>query len=107
MPLALNTFNEMGTYCVNVPKKYTRHPQLAGRVVDELAFVVTAANNKLHCLNSTATRIWELCAEPRQSSDVAEAIADEFDVPYNDALLDVQACMDDFVAREILVADGD
>lgn len=87
-----------------MPKIYSRHPLLAGRVVDDLAFVVTAASDKLHCLNSTATRIWELCASPKRISEVATIISQEFEVGYEEAFLDVEACLSDFVDREILVA---
>lgn len=82
---------------------YRRHPQLAGRVVDKLAFVVTGRNNKLHTLNSTATRIWELCTTPQSCPDVATVLSTEFAVDYDQALSDARACMEDLVSREILI----
>ena len=83
--------------------QYQRHPQLAGRIVDELAFVVTA-NNKLQTLNSTATRIWELVATPKACGDIANALVEEFEVTYDVALSDVQECVEDLVRRNILIS---
>ncbi len=85
--------------------KYHRNPQTAGRVIDGLAFVVTPNDNKLHNLNQTATRLWELAGEPdgcTVESGAAE-LSSVFQVDAERAKQDVTACLDDLVRREILV----
>ena len=82
---------------------YARHPQLAGRVVGDLAFVVTANDNRLITLNSTATWIWELLAVPQSAEDVTALLCKEFEVSAAQAKMDVEECLQDLVERQILV----
>ncbi|WP_428261167.1 PqqD family protein [Haliangium sp.] len=81
---------------------YRRHPQTAGRVIDGLAFVVTADDNKLHTLNAAATRLWELAA----SGCTVEAAADElvrcYRVDRATAREDAARCLAELVGRRIL-----
>ena len=86
---------------------YRRHPQTAGRIIDELAFVVTADDNKLHTLNLTATQLWKLASErdgctPEQAADV---LVTQFEVDRATALRDADVCLRDLVERRILVAE--
>ena len=88
-----------------MPQSYLRHPQLAGRVVDGLAFVVTAQDNKLSTLNAAATLIWEQLTQPRSCDELAAALSAKFEVSLEEAKLDVQECLDDLVERQILKID--
>ncbi|MBK9072020.1 MAG: PqqD family protein [Myxococcales bacterium] len=83
---------------------YRRNPLTAGRIVDGQAFVITPDNNKLHSLNATATHLWVAAASGLTLPQAATALCDEFDVTFDTALADAARCMDDLVARGILVA---
>jgi hypothetical protein len=87
--------------------RYRKHPQTAGRIVDGLAFVVTADDQKLHTLNSTATRLWELAAGGTTPDEAAEALVALYEVDQEAALLDARECLEDLVARQILVRESE
>ncbi len=86
---------------------YRRHPHTAGRIIDELAFVVTADDNKLHTLNLTATHLWQLAAKGDgcTAAQAADALVEQFEVDRPTALRDATGCLDDLVKRRILVAE--
>jgi hypothetical protein len=85
--------------------RYRRNPQTAGRVIDGLAFVVTPDDNKLHTLNGAATHLWRLAQQGLSADDATAALCDEYEVDRETASRDAAACLDDLVARQILVVD--
>lgn len=89
----------------NPATRYRRHPQTAGRIIDGQAFVVTADDNKLHTLNVTATRLWELAASGCTVDDAADDLTANFEVEREVARQDAERCLADMAARRILVAE--
>ncbi|MBE7450848.1 MAG: PqqD family protein [Kofleriaceae bacterium] len=87
-------------------RRYRRNPQLAARVIDEQAFVVTPADNKLHTLNETATTLWAMTAAGMTADDAAAALCAEYEVDLATARRDAEACLEDLVARQILIVDA-
>lgn len=85
-------------------KVFSRNPRAAGRVIDGQAFVVTPDDNKLHALNATGTRVWELAASGSTVDDLAAALAARFDVDAARAREDASIFCEDLVKRGILVA---
>lgn len=85
--------------------RYRRHPQTAGRIIDGLAFVVTADDNKLHTLNATATRLWQLAASGCTADDAADELTARFEVEREVARRDAERCLADMTARRILIAE--
>ena len=83
---------------------FRRNPLTAGRIIDGLAFVITPDNNKLHTLNAAATCLWIAAADGLTLPAAATALCAEFDVAYDTALADANRCMEDLVARGILLA---
>ena len=85
--------------------RYRRNPQTAGRVIDGQAFVVTPDDNKLHTLNGAATLLWQLTAAGASLDDAAAALCQAYEVETAIARADAAACLDDLVARHILVVE--
>lgn len=85
--------------------RYCRNPQTAGRVIDGQAFVVTPDDNKLHTLNGAATLLWKLASAGASVDDAAAALCKEYEVDLATARGDAAACLDDLVARHILVVE--
>ncbi|MBP8805198.1 MAG: PqqD family protein [Kofleriaceae bacterium] len=83
--------------------RYQRNPQTAGRIIDGQAFVVTPDDNKLHTLNGAATLLWTLAASGASVDDAAAALCREYEIDDATARTDAAACLDDLVARQILV----
>jgi hypothetical protein len=85
-------------------RRYQRNPQTAGRVIDGQAFVVTPDDNKLHTLNGAATQLWVLAANGISADDAATALVNEYEIDRETAQRDAAECLDDMVARQILVS---
>jgi hypothetical protein len=86
-------------------RRYKRNPQTAGRVIDGQAFIVTPDDNKLHTLNGAATQLWVLAVNVITAEDAASALVAEYEIDRETAARDAEACLDDMVARQILVAE--
>jgi len=65
------------------------HPQVAARVVDGEAVVILADSGEVNVLNPVGTRIWELADGTRSVQQIADAIAEEYQVTPQNALQDV------------------
>lgn len=87
-------------------RRYLRNPQTAGREIDGQAFVVTPDDNKLHTLNEAATELWRLAGGGISAGDAAAALADAFEVDRETAHRDAETCLDDLVARQILIVES-
>mgnify|MGYP001575451367 CR=1 FL=1 len=86
--------------------RYRRHPLTAGRIVDGLAFVITADDNKLHTLNAAATHLWRIAQDGCDANDAAAELARVYEVDDATALRDATRCLEDLVTRQILVSEG-
>jgi hypothetical protein len=87
-------------------RRYRRNPDAAGRIIDGLAFVVTPADSKLHTLNGAATRLWTRAGATAISVDDAAAdLVEIYDVDAATAARDAAACLEDLVARGVLLAE--
>ena len=83
---------------------YKKHPLTAGRIVDGLAFVVTADDNKLHTLNETGTEIWALASSGVTHEQACQVLVEKFEVTVETAREDVAACLELFVNTNVLQA---
>ena len=81
---------------------YKKHPLTAGRIVEGMAFVVTADDNKLHTLNDTGSEVWALAADGVTVEQAAKALVEMFEVDLETATEDVSSCLQSFVERGIL-----
>lgn len=86
---------------------FRRNPLSAGRVVDGLAFVVTADDNKLHTLNSTGTELWRLAQLPEGVTidSGASKLVELFEVEISLAKQDVTECLKAYAESGILIEE--
>jgi hypothetical protein len=57
-----------------------RLKEVAWRLIEGEAVIITPADSTMHSLNDTGTRIWELINGDRTLREVASVISSEFDV---------------------------
>ena len=88
------------------PVPIRRHPDAASRVYAGEAFVVLPHLGKYKILNEVGTRVWDLLDGVRGDSDIAQMIADEYEVSFEDALVDIQEWMKSLRSQGML-ADED
>jgi hypothetical protein len=62
-----------------------RRDGLLFQAIDDEVIVYDTERHKAHCLNRTAARVWEHCDGQTTVSDVARHLAQEFDVPVDQA----------------------
>ena len=64
----------------NLKDKVARPKEVAWRMIDGEAVIVTPADSMMHSLNEVGTRIWELMDGNRTVADIAAALQAEFEV---------------------------
>src|SRR6267142_4561799 len=79
-----------------------KHPHAASRVFDGEAFIVLPQFHEYKILNATGTRIWNLIDGARTESDIAQIIADEYEVTLATALEDVTSFVRDLRTNGML-----
>ena len=90
----------MAVYATRVPDV------LIEAMVDDGMVGINADSDRCFGLNSTATRIWELVAQPRSAEQICEILCAEFDASREDILTAVNASLTG-LAREGLVRFSD
>ena len=79
------------------------HEQVAGRVIANEAVLVLAQSGEVQVLNEVGARIWELTDGTRTIAQIAQTIADEFDVSLEQAQADVGDFISALVGERIVV----
>lgn len=64
---------------VSLENKFIRNNDIAWRVIDGEALVVSPKDSLIYPLNDVGTRIWELLDGKRTVSDIASIICGEFE----------------------------
>jgi hypothetical protein len=82
------------------------HPQTAGRVIDGEAILMLADDSEIQVLNGVGSRIFELADGSRSVSDIASAIAGEYEVDEVQAHQDVLAFLRQLVAQNVLIFEN-
>lgn len=71
------------------------------RIQDEL-FIVDPKAREMHQLNQVGAKIWDLLARPRSIQELADAIADEYDVALSTAQGDVVGFLEEMLGRKLV-----
>ena len=79
-----------------------KHPDSASRVYDGEAFIVLPQSHQYKILNEVGTRVWELIDGTRTPDDMAQLIANEFEISVEEALKDVGDFINDLRANGML-----
>ena len=82
-----------------VPK---RRPEAAFRVIDGQAMIAVAGRSEVHLLNATGTFILSQVNGTRTGEEIAQALAEEFDVPAATAIQDVQEFIERLTKEGVL-----
>ncbi|KPK42168.1 MAG: hypothetical protein AMJ78_03450 [Omnitrophica WOR_2 bacterium SM23_29] len=63
----------------SLENRFVRNSDIAWRIIDGEALVVSPKDSLIYPLNGIATRIWELLDGKRSVSDISSIICDEFE----------------------------
>lgn len=64
---------------ISLESKFIKNNDIAWRIIDGAALVVSPKDSLVYPLNEVATRIWELLDGKRTTSDINSIICEEFD----------------------------
>ena len=81
------------------------HPQTAGRVIDGEAVLILADSSEVNVLNRVGSRIFELSDGTYTIEEIAQTIAREYEVTYEQADLDVREFILQLVDQSIIVLE--
>jgi Coenzyme PQQ synthesis protein D (PqqD) len=59
-------------------------------------------NKQVHVLNNTASLVWKQCCESRTTDQIAQSVSEQFQVPLEQALEDVQEIVATFTGLKLL-----
>lgn len=81
----------------------SQNKELAYRVIEDEAVILTPEDGMLHNLNPVATMIFELASGKRQVKDIVAKVCEEFDVEEKKARKDCLDFLEDLVHRKMLI----
>ena len=83
-----------------------RHsPDVVFRDLDGEAVILDLASGTYFGLNEVGTRVWRLIEDGRDSSEIVDTVAAEYDADRATIAEDVERLLDDLSARRLIVAD--
>ncbi len=84
---------------------YRRNPNTAGRLLGDRAFIITADQNRLVTLNTTASALWMLAEQGFTMEQAVNTLTTRFEVSEDQARVDLPSSLDDLVEKQVLVTD--
>ena len=81
-------------------------PRLAFRVIDDVGVLVQPKAQLAHMLNPVAAFVWARLKTPVPLSDLAAAVAEEFQISGEVALADCREFIDDLQRRGLIEVQG-
>lgn len=79
-----------------------RNEDLAFRVLAGEAVLIHARNREVHVLNETATRVWDLLAEPLTVADLCQRLMAEFEPEDNTLEQDLQSFIEQLKEKGLI-----
>ena len=86
-----------------IEKYVFKNENIASRIIDGQAVIMTLNNNTLHTLNETGSRIWELCDGRRRFKDIAKIIHEEYSVDNEAGEMDCEIFLQDLIEKDMLI----
>jgi hypothetical protein len=89
-------------------KRIKRKTEVVARSVAgaHLLIPLHGTTKSVYTLNTTGCRLWEMIAEPRVINELASALVDQYHIPHETALRDVEAFLED-MRRMKLIEEAD
>lgn len=82
---------------------WQKNPALAWREIDEVTVIISPSDSVMHELNDTGSFLWKNIDGHRSAAELAELLADSYDVAPDVALTDTQALLEEMSSRKLLV----
>jgi len=81
-----------------------RNPKLAWREIDGEVVIISPDDSQVHELNETASLIWKFADGKHSVDQIAEVVAEGYEVPVEVAQADVRELIEMLSAKSLLMA---
>ena len=82
---------------------WQKNPALAWREIDEATVIISPADSVMHELNDTGSFLWKNIDGRRSAAELAELLAESYEVTTDVALTDTQALLEEMSSRKLVV----
>jgi len=79
-----------------------KSPSTASQIIDGEAVIIVPSEQMVNVLNPVGSRIWDLTNGRRRIEEIAEILAQEFDVSYETALKDAIEFTRDLAEKKVM-----
>lgn len=79
-----------------------KSPSTASQIIDGEAVIIVPSEQMVNVLNLVGSRIWDLTDGRRRIEEIAEILAQEFDVSYEAALKDAIEFTRDLAEKKVM-----
>lgn len=83
-------------------KIFTKSENVASRIVDGEAVLVTSHDGCVKILNETGSRVWDLIDGERTVDQIVEVVEAEFEVNYDELKKDVTVFFEELRSKELV-----
>lgn len=83
---------------------WQKNPALAWREIDDETVIISPNDSVMHELNDTGSFLWKNIDGKKSAGELAELLAENYEVNPDIALSDTQALLEEMSSRKLLVA---
>jgi coenzyme PQQ synthesis protein D (PqqD) len=90
---------------MNTPASVTwqKNPALAWREIDDETVIISPNDSVMHELNDTGSFLWKNIDGKKSAAELAELLAENYEVTSDIALSDTQALLEEMSSRKLVV----
>jgi coenzyme PQQ synthesis protein D (PqqD) len=82
---------------------WQKNPALAWREIDDETVIISPNDSVMHELNDTGSFLWNNIDGKKSAAELAELLAENYEVTPDIALSDTQALLDEMSSRKLVV----
>ena len=83
---------------------WQKNPALAWREIDDETVIISPNDSVMHELNDTGSFLWKNIDGKRSAADLAELLAENYEVTPDIALVDTQSLLEEMSSRKLVVS---
>ncbi|MFN3966405.1 MAG: PqqD family protein [Endomicrobiia bacterium] len=88
-------------------KIFHNEKNIAWRIIDGTACIVTVKDSRLHILNEIGTRIWQVIEKGIEFEDLIEKILQEYEVGPEKLKQDIKEFLDELNSKGLIKIESD
>lgn len=86
--------------------RYRQNKDVAWRVIDNEAYLITPGDSKLHNFNQVGTKIWQLLEGGITVPEITKHICQEYEVKEEEAKRDIEEFINKLIKKKMVVVEN-